>query len=47
MQKNIHLSGTSDGLKQALEERLIRAGASIVADPGDSELVVGVNQKDK
>tara|TARA_Y100001954_G_scaffold9999_1_gene10026 strand:- start:45 stop:716 length:672 start_codon:yes stop_codon:yes gene_type:complete len=47
MQKNIHLSGTSDGLKQALEERLIRAGASIVADPGDSELIVGVNQKDK
>ena len=47
MQKNIHLSGTSDGLKEALEERLIRAGASIVADPGDSELIVGVNQKDK
>ena len=47
MQKNIHLSGTSDGLKEALEERLIRAGASIVADPADSELTVGVNQKDK
>ena len=47
MQKNIHVSGTSDGLKEALEERLIRAGASIVADPADSELTVGVNQKDK
>ena len=43
MQKNIHVTGPVDGLKEALEERLTRAGASIVADPADSELIVGVN----
>ena len=46
MEKNIHVTGTSDGLREALVERLIRAGASIVSDPVDSELTVGVNQKE-
>ena len=46
MQKNIHVTGPVDGLKEALEDRLTRAGASIVADPADSELIVGVNQEE-
>ena len=46
MQKNIHVTGESDGLKEALEDRLLRAGASIVANPDDSDLIVGVNQEE-
>ena len=44
--KNIHVTGTTDGLRDSLEERLIRAGASIVSDNADSELTVGINQKE-
>jgi len=46
MLRNVHVFGKSDGLREALEERLQRAGASIVEDPADSELIVGVNQEE-
>ena len=45
MLRNVHVSGKSDGLREALEERLQRSGASIVEDPSDSELVVGIDQE--
>ena len=46
MLRNVHVFGKSDGLREALEERLQRAGASIVEDPSDSELVVGIDQQE-
>ena len=46
MLRNVHVSGTSDGLREALEQRLQRAGASIVADRYDSEIVVGLDQEE-
>ena len=46
MLSNVHVFGKSDGLREALEERLQRAGASIVEDPSDSELVVGIDQQE-
>ena len=46
MLTNVHVFGKSDGLREALEERLQRAGASIVEDPSDSELVLGIDQQE-
>ena len=46
MLRNVHVSGTSDGLREALEERLQRAGASLVEDPIDSEIKVGISQNE-
>ena len=46
MLRNVHVSGTSDGLREALEQRLQRAGASIVENPDESELVVGIDQEE-
>ena len=46
MLRNVHVLGTSDGLREALEQRLQRAGASIVADRSDSEIVVGLDQEE-
>ena len=46
MLRNVHVFGEFDGLREALEERLRRAGASIVEDPSDSELVVGIDQQE-
>ena len=46
MLSNVHVFGKLDGLREALEERLQRAGASIVEDPSDSELVVGIDQQE-
>ncbi|GIS50562.1 MAG: hypothetical protein Ct9H90mP24_8540 [Methanobacteriota archaeon] len=47
MLSNVHVFGKSDGLREALEERFQRAGASIVEDPSDSELVVGIDQQEE
>ena len=46
MLRNVHVSGKSDGLREALEQRLQRAGASIVENPAESELVVGIDQEE-
>ena len=46
MLRNVHVFGEFDGLREALEERLQRAGALIVEDPSESELVVGIDQQE-
>ena len=36
------MSGLKDGLRQALEDRLVRAGASISEEPLDADLTIGL-----
>ena len=46
MPRNVHVAGISDGLKEALQERLKRSGATIVEDPDESEIIVRIDQKE-
>ena len=45
MLRNVHVAGISDGLKEALQERLKRSGATIVEDPDESEIIVGIDHQ--
>ncbi len=40
MPRNVHVSGTSDGLKEAIEERLQRAGASMVDKADEADITI-------
>ena len=46
MPRNVHVAGISDGLKEALQERLKRSGATIVEGPDEAEIIVGIDQKE-
>jgi hypothetical protein len=42
MPKSVHVSGPSDGLREALEERLERAGAELVEDSERAEVTIQI-----
>tara|TARA_B100000029_G_scaffold64936_1_gene58115 strand:+ start:4817 stop:5485 length:669 start_codon:yes stop_codon:yes gene_type:complete len=42
MPKSVHFSGTNDGLRQAIEDRLVRAGASISEEPQGADMNIGL-----
>ena len=42
MPKSVHVSGSSDGLREALEERLERAGAELVEDSERAEVTIQI-----
>ena len=46
MPKIVHVSGSSDGLREALEERLERAGAELVADPEKADITIQIDTQD-
>jgi hypothetical protein len=43
MPRNVHVSGSLDGLREALEERLQRAGASIVDQAEKADVTIQIN----
>jgi len=47
MPKSVHVSGSSDGLKEALEERLERAGAELVDKPDRAEVTIQIDSQEK
>ena len=42
MPRSVHLFGLKDGLRYALEDRLVRAGASISVEPLGADLTIGL-----
>ncbi len=42
MPKSVHVSGSSDGLREALEERLERAGVELVEDSERAEVTIQI-----
>ena len=42
MPRSVHLSGPNGGLRQAVEDRLVRAGASISEEPQGADLKIGL-----
>ena len=47
MPKSVHVSGSSDGLREALEERLERAGAELVAEPEKAEITIQIDTQER
>tara|TARA_B100000287_G_C20444432_1_gene706933 strand:+ start:105 stop:776 length:672 start_codon:yes stop_codon:yes gene_type:complete len=47
MPRSVHVSGSSDGLREALVERLERAGAKLVAEPEKAEVTIQIDGQDK
>jgi hypothetical protein len=43
MPKSVHVSGSSDGLREALEERLERAGVELVFEPERAEVTIQID----
>jgi len=43
MPRNVHVSGPQDGLREALEERLQRAGATIVGEAGEADVTIQID----
>jgi|TARA_B100001996_G_scaffold180562_1_gene137831 hypothetical protein len=43
MPRSVHVSGSSDGLRGALEERLERAGAELVDEPEKAEVTIQID----
>ena len=46
MPKSVHVSGSSDGLREALEERLERGGAELVAEPEKAEITIQIDTQE-
>ena len=46
MPRSVHVSGSSDGLREALEERLERAGAELVDDPEKAEKTIQIDSQE-
>ena len=46
MPRSVHVSGPSDGLREALEERLERAGAELVDEPEKAEITIQIDSQE-
>ena len=46
MLRSVHVSGSSDGLREALEERLERAGAQLVDEPEKAEITINIDSQE-
>ena len=47
MPRSVHVSGLSDGLREALVERLERAGAELVDEPEQAEVTIQIDGQEK
>jgi nucleoside-diphosphate-sugar epimerase len=47
MPRSVHVSGSSDGLREALVERLERAGAELVDEPEEAEVTIQIDGQEK
>ena len=45
MPRSVHVSGASDGLREALEERLERSGAELVDEPDKAEITIQIDSQ--
>jgi len=46
MPKSVHVSGSSDGLREALQERLERGGAELVTEPENAEITIQIDTQE-
>ena len=46
MPRSVHVSGSSDGLREALEERLERSGAELVDEPDKAEITIQIDSQE-
>ena len=46
MPRSVHVSGSSDGLREALEERLERAGVELVDEPEKAEVTIQIDSQE-
>ena len=46
MPKSVRVSGSSDGLREALEGRLERAGATLVSESDSAEVTIQIDEQE-